>query len=352
LGGGRTETTSARALIHTLDVNVYELNFNLYQPYIFNNSKINGNWELKTSVNSDIFRISTIDNTFEIGYELPRYTYVNNLIFDWKLKNERYTVINASTTDSLSNGSSTNIFYSVLGVSVFHNNSNDIQFPSHGNIQILTAEESGSLSNLIKKLFNTSTISYVKFTSLSKFYFNLGDFKSKSVLATKFLIGAIYEYGDKEIVFENQAYGINSVPLQYKYIAGGSTSVRGWAAKTLGTFDGKENGGNFLIEGTFEHRTRPFLDSKGIFKDLGFVSFFDYGNLWDTPKSFKFTDIALAIGFGVRYYTIVGPVRFDVGFKLYDYNPGIGIDKWLFNNSLNTIFTTQIAFQFGIGNTF
>lgn len=352
-GGGRTETTSARAFIHSLDINAFELNFQLYQPYIFNNNKINGNWGLNTTLNNDdVFRISTIKNTFEIVYDLPRYTFINNLIFDWKISYERYTVRNpVDTANSLSTDFSTKVFYSVFGISVLHDNSNNIQFPSKGNVQIFTAEESG-LSNFLKKILNTSTINYIKLTSLSKFFFNLGDFKTKSVLAAKFLAGAIYEFGDNEIVFQNQIYGINVVPLQYKYIAGGSTSIRGWAARKLGTFDGKENGGNFLLEGTLEHRTRPFIDSKGIFKDLGFVTFFDYGNLWEKPKSFKFTDIALAIGFGVRYYTIVGPVRFDIGFKLYDYDPGVGIENWLFNNNFSTIFTTQIAFQFGIGNTF
>ena len=359
LGGGRTQTTSAKVLVHSLDINALELNFQLYQPYIFNNYKIKGNWELKATMNSEeVFRISTIQNTFQIVYELPNYTYINNLGFDWKLSNQRFSIRNAvtgNTIDSsviLSNDFLINVFTSVFGLSLLHNNSNNLQFPTSGNIQVFSAEESGSLGNLLKKLFTISTISYVKFTGLSKFYFNLSGIQSKSVIATKLLVGSIFEYGDNKLVFGNQTFGVNIVPLEYKYIAGGSTSVRGWSAKKLGTFDGKENGGNFLIEGSLEHRTRPFLGGKGIFKDLGFVTFFDYGNLWETPKSFRISDIALAIGFGIRYYTIVGPVRFDIGVKLYDYDPGIGIDKWLFNNSFSTIFKTQLAFQFGIGNTF
>ena len=113
-----------------------------------------------------------------------------------------------------------------------------------------------------------------------------------------------------------------------------------------------EYGGNFLFEGNLEHRTKPFRNAKSIFRDLGFVTFFDYGNLWEDASKFQLNQIALAIGGGIRYYTIVGPVRFDIGFKLYDYFAEEGTNKWLFNNSLNTILKSKIAFQFGIGNTF
>ena len=358
-GGGRSQTTGAKVLYHSLDVNAYELNFQLYQPYIFNNYNIRGNWELKTSLFSEeVFKISTIKNTFQVFYELPNYTYINNLGLDWKISNERfnvksaYSVITNDTTVTIPINIFINVFSSVLGFSILHNNSNDILFPTSGDIQTIGIEESGALGNLLKKLFDISTFGYIKLTSLNKIYINLSGSPSKAVLAGKFLIGSIFEYGDNRLKIGDQVVDINIVPLEAKYIAGGSTSVRGWGARKLGTFSGKENGGNFLLEGSIEHRTRPFIESKGFFKDVGFVTFFDFGNLWAAPKYFRISDIALAIGAGVRYYTIVGPVRFDIGFKLYDYDPGIGINKWLFNNNFSSIFKNQIAFQIGIGNTF
>jgi outer membrane protein assembly factor BamA len=358
-GGGRSQTTGAKVLYHSLDVNAYELNFQLYQPYIFNNYNIRGNWELKTSLFSEeVFKISTIKNTFQVFYELPNYTYINNLGLDWKISNERfnvksaYSVITNDTTVTIPINILINVFSSVLGFSILHNNSNDILFPTSGDIQTIGIEESGALGNLLKKLFDISTFGYIKLTSLNKIYINLSGSPSKAVLAGKFLIGSIFEYGDNRLKIGDQVVDVNIVPLEAKYIAGGSTSVRGWGARKLGTFSGKENGGNFLLEGSIEHRTRPFIESKGFFKDVGFVTFFDFGNLWAAPKYFRISDIALAIGAGVRYYTIVGPVRFDIGFKLYDYDPGIGINKWLFNNNFSSIFKNQIAFQIGIGNTF
>lgn len=188
--------------------------------------------------------------------------------------------------------------------------------------------------------------------NVSKFYFDFYPGSANSVLASKFLLGAIFEYGQNQVIINEYGLetGVNNIPIEWRFIAGGSTSVRGWGGKKLGTFPERENGGNFILEGSLEHRTRPFIDSEGLFKDLGFVTFIDIGNLWEEPSKFKISDIAIAIGAGIRYYTIVGPVRFDIGFKFYDYEAQV--NKWLFENSMKVVLTNKIAFQFGIGHTF
>jgi len=55
-----------------------------------------------------------------------------------------------------------------------------------------------------------------------------------------------------------------------------------------------------------------------LIRDLGFATFVDYGNIWSSYKAFRPDHIAIAIGGGIRYYTIVGAFRFDVGWKLFD----------------------------------
>jgi outer membrane protein assembly factor BamA len=359
LGGGRTLSLKLEGLVHSDNFNGINFSVNTFQPYIFNNNKITGEWKIgSTLFNKDQYRILEYKNQFDINYELPRYTYINNLQFSWKMINQRYNakqdveeIINNQTV-ILPVGSFINSFSSVLGFTVIHNNTNSFQFPTSGYFQSYLVEESGLLGNFAQKLFNVSTFSYFKFTTVHKFYYNLNKLKESSVLATKILLGTIFEYGDNKLKVNGVDYDVNIIPDESRFVAGGNTSVRGWVGKKLGAFPNMENGGNFLLEGNFEHRTKPFSEVKGIFKDLGFVTFFDYGNLWEHPADFKFNQIALAIGGGIRYYTIVGPVRFDVGFKLYDYFAEEGTNKWLFNNSMNTIFKSKIAFQFGIGNTF
>lgn len=361
-GGGRTMLTGIKGLVHSLDVNAVEFNSSLFQPNVFQNSSISGNWKLNVSLSSiEMFRISSIKNTFGFSYELPKFTYINNLFLDWRMNNERFYFKEGMIADIddtsiyIPENSYSNVITSAISLSAIHNNTNNFQFPSNGFFQAFQIEESGLVGSLLGKLFNTSYVSYVKLSMTNKFYFNLSDkTNSSSVLATKFLIGTIFEYGDSKLKISGVSEDLNLgiVPLEARFIAGGSTSVRGWRAMKLGTFPEPENGGNFILEGSFEHRLRPFLKSKSIIKDIGFVYFLDYGNLWDKPGSFRISDIALAIGFGLRYYTLIGPIRLDFGFKLYDYAPGTDIKNWLFENNLSNIFKKQFEFQFGIGHTF
>jgi outer membrane protein assembly factor BamA len=362
LGGGRTETSKLRVLAHSEDLWGIEMNLKLYQPYIFNNYKITGNWDLTGSFFSDVtFNISEIKNQFLVNYELPRHTYINNLILSWNLSNQRFSTEQTvpfyfQNKTILLPGFSTNIFSSVLGITPVHNSTNDYLFPTMGYFQLWSVEESGLFGSLFEKILGFSSVKYFKMSNLNKFFINLsgsGEI-SKIVLANKFLIGAIFEYGENKLETNNSndSLDISIIPLESKFVAGGSTSVRGWAAKKLGTFPEKENGGNFILEGSFELRFRPFIEQKNIFKDVGFVTFLDYGNLWQTPGKFKFNDIAIAIGCGLRYFTIIGPIRLDFGFKLYDYDPAPDTKTWLFQNTFSQIFKEKFQFQFGIGQTF
>ncbi len=354
LHNARTFKTGVRALANSTDTYRMEYLLELQQPHILKNNKITGTWNLSYVLYSfDEFRVGIAKNKFTVNYELPKHTYINNLSFDWKLTNERF-VLKVPITDSagtvvlLPSDFTTNFLNSALGLTVIHNSVDNFQFPTKGFFQTYYVEECGLLSSLIKTIFAVQTINYLKTSFLNKFYIPVTSNPQKSTLASKFLVGNIYQYNKEE----NNQPTINFLPLDYKFIAGGSTSVRGWGARKLGTFSEKDVGGNFIIEGSFEHRTRPFLNSKGLIRDLGFVTFFDYGNLWDEVKHFRLSDMALAIGAGLRYYTIVGPVRFDLGFKFYDYDPAEGTNKWLFKNNASAIFSKKLTIQFGIGNTF
>jgi len=357
-GGNRTQNISIKGLVHNKDIYAGELLMELLQPNIFNNRKISGKWRLGLSyLSDDIYYISQIDNRFEAFFELPKHTYFNLMTLEWRLSDQRFTskelvpvIINDS---NVSLKLKIKAFYSILTYTIAHNNTDNFAFPTKGFYQSFLIEESGLLGNLFEKLFNTSSTNYIKFSILNNFFINISNtFPSKSVLAIKFRLGSIFEYGDNKITAEavEDELSINIIPSDWRFIAGGGTSIRGWNARSLGTFNGKENGGDLLFETTIEHRTRPFINSKGLFKDLGFVTFLDVGNLWEKPKNFKFNQIAMAVGFGLRYYTIVGPVRFDIGFKLYD--PENVNKEWIFSYDLKSIFTNRIAFQFGIGNSF
>ena len=351
----RTFSAKVRALANSTQNYRLELLLDLFQPHIFNNNKITGNLNLSAVIYSiDEFRVEEIKSKISTNYELPKHTYLNNIYLDWKLTDQRLTFKVPLIVDLIPEGAFVNILNSILSLTLVHSKTDNFQFPTRGNYQSYLFEESGLVSALIRKMFDVSSINYLKFSFINKLYIPVTSRGDKSTLATKFLIGDIYEYGDNTLKLSSstQDYGLDVVPLDSRFIAGGSTSVRGWGARKLGTFDSRNLGGNFIIEGTIEHRTRPFYDQKGLIRDFGFVSFVDFGNLWSDIKYFKTSDIAVAVGVGLRYYTIVGPVRLDFGFKFYDYEPAAGTNKWLFKNNASTIFKDKFAIQFGIGNTF
>jgi len=370
-GGGRVFTAGVKGLIHNLDFYRFEGLTTLYQPHLFNNDKITGNNNFgvvsrneelfEDSSESKLIGITSVKNLASVKYELRSFTYFNNLVIDWKLSNDRIKFFFdlAQTgpdgdTLFLIRKPIFNNFTSALGLSLIHNHVNNIQFPTDGTYASYSFEETGLLGSLVKKLFNTSTSSYLKVTTQNKIYWDITqEKKATSVLAAKFIVGNIFQYGDNSFVVDTISVDDGLVPNDANYVIGGSASLRGWRAGTLSEDVDPAIGGGFILDGSFEHRTKPFADSKNsLIRDLGFAAFLDYGNIWSSYKAFRPDHIAIAIGGGIRYYTIVGAFRFDLGFKLFD--PGADRDKWLFQNDIATIFRSgyKMVIQFGIGNTF
>lgn len=107
---------------------------------------------------------------------------------------------------------------------------------------------------------------------------------------------------------------VDEVPASERFFAGGDTTVRGFVLDRLGTSDtlndqGFPAGGEGLAIVNLELRT-PY------WKGLGGVGFFDAGNVFKRAGDVSLGDLRPAAGFGVRYRSPVGPLRFDLGFNL------------------------------------
>ena len=59
-----------------------------------------------------------------------------------------------------------------------------------------------------------------------------------------------------------------------------------------------------------------------IWRDLGGAVFADTGNVFQRVRDMKPSNLTQTLGFGVRVKTPVGPVRFDVGFLVFNKPPG------------------------------
>jgi translocation and assembly module TamA len=101
------------------------------------------------------------------------------------------------------------------------------------------------------------------------------------------------------------------IPANERFYVGGAGSVRGYAYQLAGDLDERHRpmGGRSMIETNIEFRVK-------VKNDIGFVVFFDSGNVYSsiTPQFNK--KMFHGYGFGVRYFTGFGPLRLDVGFPL------------------------------------
>ncbi|MBN2092516.1 outer membrane protein assembly factor BamA [candidate division KSB1 bacterium] len=100
------------------------------------------------------------------------------------------------------------------------------------------------------------------------------------------------------------------IPFEERFYTGGSNSNRGWGRRLLGPLSDNESplGGNLLFEGNIEFRFK-------ITSWLENAYFFDFGNVWTEQHQFSFGDIRSSAGTGIRWYTPIGPIRFDLAFK-------------------------------------
>jgi outer membrane protein insertion porin family len=138
------------------------------------------------------------------------------------------------------------------------------------------------------------------------------------------------------------AFGSTSetgLPIEARFFAGGGNSIRGFRENAVGPLgpDLQPAGGRITLLTNAEMRVPiPYLARF----NFGAALFLDGGGVWYsaqdiTPSDFRFTapagdvsrsEYMYGAGFGLRYYTPVGPLRLDIGFPLkktsdidYDY---------------------------------
>lgn len=123
----------------------------------------------------------------------------------------------------------------------------------------------------------------------------------------------------------------DDIPANKRLYAGGGGSVRGYAFQTVGPLDASNDpvGGRSKFVFSAEFRAR-------VWGDIGVVPFIDGGNVYESVLPDFSSPILWAAGLGLRYYTGVGPLRFDVAFPI---NGRDGVDD-------------AFQFYFSIGQAF
>ena len=165
-----------------------------------------------------------------------------------------------------------------------------------------------------------SSANFVRFLGQTSFYVPV---KPWLVWATNFRLGLAEPLGNSD------------VPLSERFFTGGADSLRGFPINGAGpqrpvavctdptnpatcVLISVPVGGNMLFIVNSEARF-PVPLKQG----LGAAIFYDGGNVYSNINFHQFTsDFTHSVGIGLRYQTPVGPVRFDVGYRITNV-PGV-----------------------------
>lgn len=221
-----------------------------------------------------------------------------------------------------------------ITLSFVRDRSNSIFAPTRGYVLRFEGEAAGEAT--------ASDFSYVRLAGELVDYHALGN---GLVLATRLRPGWARAMGEPEA-------GLGLHP-QRRFFAGGANSVRGYAQYRLGprlltvdaanrlarpaelggagctaqqindgscdpaplaldmpgAFAERPVGGAALFEGNVELRFPLFGEN------LRGAAFVDVGQVWSRPRDAEVKDIVWSPGLGVRYFSMVGPIRIDVGYR-------------------------------------
>lgn len=190
---------------------------------------------------------------------------------------------------------------------------------------------------------------YVKLENDVRYYRKVS---TKSTIATRFLAGVAYPYGNSE-----------EVPYLKQFFIGGANSIRAFRARSVGpgSFDPKtapssfllDQSGDIKLEANIEYRPKLFSVFQG-------AIFLDAGNVWlinknearpggEFSKNF-YKEIAIGTGVGLRVDIEFLIFRLDLAFPIrYPY----GNERWAEINVLNNEWRKDnLLLNFAIGYPF
>ncbi len=302
------------------------LQFSFYDPYFLDTRFI-----FSTTLSRiQIDRFSYIRNSTGGDIGLGYYLFDNFIAqLTYTLEYVRVEQRSSANAARLPPGLFVNGINSAARLSLTYDKRNNRLFPSKGHMQFASAELAPS--------FFGSDFQYARYTAFSRFYVPL-------------FWGLVFK-SNSTIGYVQQLNPNSRIPLSELYQLGGINSLRGYQLNSISpsirvasnssadaTSSQFNIGGNKQVSFNFELEF-PIFDKVGI---KG-VFFYDAGNAFSAAENFfQSTQYRLplglfhSVGFGFRWFSPLGPLRFEWGFPL---NQRPGIDR-------------PSQFNFTIGNFF
>ena len=296
---GRGQSLGA-SLDYSKSQKLYSLNFT--EPYF-----LDSQWSLNLDLHRQQRELADYNELkqgggMRVGHPLGTYLHA---AVGYKIDNND---IKSSNTDSdIFDSSTTNGISSALTGSVFYDRRNDRLFPTEGSYVGLDVEYSGLGGDLY---YTTSNLSLRYYKTL------FWDVVWRN--------NASYGW-----VFSNKAD--KAVPFNQLFLLGGAFSLRGYPWFSVGRHKFSQAMYDSLVKQEYsaqearQQAMRPYGGQQQLMyntellfpliKEVGFmgVLFYDIGAAQDSPK---WQDFRSNVGFGFRWFSPIGPLRFEWGYPI------------------------------------
>ena len=266
----------------------------------FFNSKVIHGYSLKYKENdfsqSKSYKLNTFSLDTNFNYSFSPNTY-HSFSIGYSLKD--YLVTDStSVSDNIKNSSGENISFNIKNV-ITRNTINSFFRPTKGNYL--------SFSNLLETPSSSSN-GFIKNIIITKKYHEIGD----NIFSLQVKAGNIFSINNNEILSDD------------KFSLGGRW-LRGFDSFGAGPRNSRSAyvGGNNLVVAKFDFSIPiTYDDQNPIYINL----FNDYGSVWGNKNSVTFSDqdLRASYGFGINYYSPIGPIGFSWGFPIIDKDYDIG----------------------------
>ncbi|MBP2675753.1 MAG: outer membrane protein assembly complex, YaeT protein, partial [Deltaproteobacteria bacterium] len=268
----------------------------------------------KTELEYDDFRKKSRGGRIGFGYNLSRFVSASGSFSTddtqiFAVANEPPTQTVAKEINKGMQTTRSLIFNMV------RNTTNRYMDPSSGTVQAATVQYAGGP-------FGGDT-QFLKYILNAKAYFPVTE---STVFSSSLTWG--------HVIPTDGGWGDGETPLFERFFLGGPYSIRGFRARSLSPKDpytGDDTGANKEIIANFEYQF-PLVPEMG-FKGVFFV---DAGNGWiqgDWP--FKEEGLWIGYGTGIRWYSPMGPMRFEYGWNV---NRPEGEPRGVFEFTIGTVF--------------
>ena len=296
--------------------------------FLINSSEDNSEYKFNTSnkffLNKDIslsYGISFKESDFSksSSYEIDKYTFSSGLSYEFQnnlyhaltlsYELEDIYVTDKSTASSTIKDVEGGSVKFILENGITYNTLNNLYFPRNGNyLRFSNIIETPSSS---KNGYIKNTITYKKYKEFNN---DIASFQT--------MIGNIFSLNDSDIL-PNDKYSL------------GGRWLRGFDNYGVGPRDSRTSyiGGNNIVATKIDYSRLLFKNDDN---PIYFNIFNDIGLVWDNKTSPIHYDenIRSSAGFGIKFYSFIGPIAFTWGFPIQDESYDI---KRMFTFSLGNI---------------